>query len=253
MTDSLSAFDKIASSYRDHRPSYPEELFAHLARAVPDRGFAIDVGAGTGISTRQLAVALGMGWRIEGLEPGTGMRDHSGNDALENVLFRSGQAELLPYETSSVDLILVAQALQWFDRPRFYAEAQRVLKAGGVLAVIQNNRSWQHSDFLADYESLLETHNKGYDRNYRSFDICAELNANGFQECTRQESRWLRQMTPEGFVGMAFSSTKYDAVVKSLGREPSRQLILQLAGLHFPDGTVQVPYESELFLARNQK
>jgi SAM-dependent methyltransferase len=35
----------------------------------------------------------------------------------------------------SVDLVTVAQAVHWFDRPKFYAEAKRVLRPGGVVAV----------------------------------------------------------------------------------------------------------------------
>jgi hypothetical protein len=34
------------------------------------------------------------------------------------------------------------QAGQWFNRPVFYAEVDRVLAAGGVVALIQNNRPW---------------------------------------------------------------------------------------------------------------
>lgn len=37
-------------------------------------------------------------------------------------------------ETGTVDLITVAQALHWFDLPRFYDEASRVLVPGGVIA-----------------------------------------------------------------------------------------------------------------------
>ena len=40
---------------------------------------------------------------------------------------------------ATVDLIMVAQALHWFDLERFYAEARRVLKSDGVLAASAYN------------------------------------------------------------------------------------------------------------------
>jgi hypothetical protein len=44
-------------------------------------------------------------------------------------------AERVALADSSVSLVTVAQALHWFDRPRFHAEARRVLRPGGVVAV----------------------------------------------------------------------------------------------------------------------
>ena len=50
--------------------------------------------------------------------------------------FRVGQSEILPFEDNSVDLVTCCQAIHWFDIPKFYKEANRVLRPkGGVLAV----------------------------------------------------------------------------------------------------------------------
>ena len=35
-----------------------------------------------------------------------------------------------------MDLVLVCQAVHWFDVPRFYEEAKRVLTKGGALAIL---------------------------------------------------------------------------------------------------------------------
>jgi SAM-dependent methyltransferase len=55
-------------------------------------------------------------------------------EACARVEYRVAPAETSGLETNSVDLITVAQALHWFDLERFYAEARRVSKPGGVLA-----------------------------------------------------------------------------------------------------------------------
>jgi SAM-dependent methyltransferase len=57
----------------------------------------------------------------------------------ERVEYRVAPAENSRIEPATVDLIMVAQALHWFDLDRFYAEARRVLKSDGVLAASAYN------------------------------------------------------------------------------------------------------------------
>ena len=57
----------------------------------------------------------------------------------ERVEYRVAPAENSRIESGTVDLIMVAQALHWFDLDRFYAEARRVLKSDGVLAASAYN------------------------------------------------------------------------------------------------------------------
>jgi ubiquinone/menaquinone biosynthesis C-methylase UbiE len=57
----------------------------------------------------------------------------------ERVEYRLAPAENSGIESETVDLIMVAQALHWFDLDRFYAEARRVLKPDGVLAASAYN------------------------------------------------------------------------------------------------------------------
>ena len=53
----------------------------------------------------------------------------------EKITYSVAPAERTPLPDASVDLVTVAQALQWLDLPRFYAEVQRVARPGGVIAV----------------------------------------------------------------------------------------------------------------------
>lgn len=73
-------FDPLADAYKMYRPSYPEILLQELAAQVGEtsgedgrRSLAIDVGAGTGISTRQLALSLSPTWEVVGVDLGVGM------------------------------------------------------------------------------------------------------------------------------------------------------------------------------------
>ncbi len=123
-------FAPVAASYAGFRPTYPEPLFTWLAQVTPGQDLAWDCAAGSGQASRDLAryfvrvVATDASRaQIEAAEP------HSG------IEFRVAAAEASGLPDTSVDLITVAQALHWFDLDRFYAEARRVLKPSGVLAV----------------------------------------------------------------------------------------------------------------------
>jgi len=60
------------------------------------------------------------------------------------VTYHVEPAESVSLPDGSADLVLAAQSLHWFDRDRFYAEAKRVLRPGGVLAAIGYN--WMYVD-----------------------------------------------------------------------------------------------------------
>ena len=51
------------------------------------------------------------------------------------VEYRVAPAENSGINSGTVDLLMVAQALHWFDLDRFYVEARRVLKPNGAVAV----------------------------------------------------------------------------------------------------------------------
>ncbi len=214
-------------------------------RPVP--AVAADVGSGTGIATRQLAAALPH-WQIVGIEPGEGMRAQAGNDSRGTAIeFRVGSAEDVPMEEASAGLVVAAQALHWFDHARFYAEAQRVLAPGGLIGIIQNNRVWQRSPVFDAYEAFLEEHSPGYSRDYRCFDVIAELSAAGYAHVTRTACEWSWPMTHELFIQVVSSTTKMQAAVDNLGDAEATQRLRELLGHHHPSGSFEVPYISDLF------
>jgi ubiquinone/menaquinone biosynthesis C-methylase UbiE len=259
MPESGSEFDGLAVDYDRYRPDYPrglmEALREHLeAGCRVGTGIVVDAGAGTGISTRLLRQSLDTRFQIVGLEPSEDMRRQAieSTERDSDISYIQATAENMLFDDGTLDAVVVAQAVQWFDRPAFYREAKRVLLCGGTLAILQNNRNWRNSPFLDAYETFLEQSNPAYSRNYRAFDIQAELSAvSGLDVSPPLGVGWERPMTVDGFIGMARSSSRLQQVIQRLDEQHTLSAVGNLVR-QFADerGVVAVGYRSELYLAR---
>lgn len=123
-------FSGGAASYARFRPVYPPALFEWLAGLVPARDVAWDCATGNGQAAVGLAAHFG---RVIATDASERQIAHARPDP--RIEYRVALAEASGLPDRSVALVTVAQALHWLDRPRFYAEARRVLRPGGVLAV----------------------------------------------------------------------------------------------------------------------
>lgn len=122
-------FSKQAASYSRYRPEYPEALYERLMPLVPNRGRAWDCGAGTGQVARVLAKHFG-----EVLATDLSAAQIEQAQGPENVTFSVATAEQSGLAGNGVDLIVVGQAIHWFDFEAFWQECRRVAKPNAVLA-----------------------------------------------------------------------------------------------------------------------
>ena len=127
---SADHFSAVARGYARFRPSYPAGLFAALAAGAPGRRTAWDCATGTGQAALGLAAHFARVVATD-LSPPL-LRAASPHPRVRYVAAR---AEASPLADGWADVVTVAQALHWFDLPRFYDEARRVLAPDGVLAV----------------------------------------------------------------------------------------------------------------------
>lgn len=137
-------FSPVAGSYAVARPGYPAELFAWLGSVVPARGLAWDTATGSG----QAAVGLAEHFeRVIASDVSAAQVVHA--KRVPRVAYCVSRAETAPLPAHSVDLVVAAAALHWFDLPRFYDEARRVLRPGGVLAAWTYHAAHVESPFDA--------------------------------------------------------------------------------------------------------
>jgi len=123
-------FASVSKHYAEGRPTYPPELFAWMADQCGDHVLAWDCGAGSGQASIGLAEYFG---HVVATDASESQISQSISHPV--VEYRVAPAEKSALADVSVDLVVVAQALHWFDRDRFFAEAERVLKPGGLLGV----------------------------------------------------------------------------------------------------------------------
>ncbi len=123
-------FSSVAGLYAAARPTYPAALFAYLAELVPQRERAWDCGTGSGQAARGLAAHFR---EVIATDASPAQLAEAVPDP--RIAYRVAPAEKSGLEAGSVDLLTVAQALHWFDLPAFYAEARRVVRPGGAVAI----------------------------------------------------------------------------------------------------------------------
>jgi SAM-dependent methyltransferase len=155
-SNATSRFSGRVENYIRYRPGYPPGVLKALQTecGLTSGHVIADIASGTGIWTRLL---LENGNPVFGVEPNPEMREAGERLLAEFPEFTSiaGTAEATTLADQSVDFVTAAQAAHWFDRARSRREFARILKPGGWLVLLWNERLTDSTPFLRDYENLL--------------------------------------------------------------------------------------------------
>jgi len=124
-----------ARLYAQFRPEPPKSLINRVIQFVKagaplDR--AVDVGCGSGQNTRLLAQHFSSVVATD-ISPAQ-ISEARANNTSDRIDYRESTGEVIPVDDSSIHLVTACQCCHFFDLPRFFAEADRVLAPGGVLA-----------------------------------------------------------------------------------------------------------------------
>lgn len=154
--DSTQRFSDRVANYVLYRPSYPPELVEICRReaALGQGSVFADIGSGTGLSS---GLFLDAGYVVMGVEPNVEMRAAAEEKFAGHPHFHSveGKAEATSLAAKSVDMVLAAQAFHWFDPAKARAEFERILRPGGKIVLVWNERLREATPFLRAYEDLL--------------------------------------------------------------------------------------------------
>ena len=131
------AFGSVADAYDRGRPGYPAEAAAWLVGDEPIT--VLEIGAGTGKLTEALIAA---GHDVHATDPDDAMLARL-RERLPDVPTSVAAAEKLPAADASYDVVVAGQAFHWFDHEVALPEIARVLRPGGQLALVWNQRDEQ--------------------------------------------------------------------------------------------------------------
>lgn len=196
-------FSGRESDYRKYRPSYPPEAIDAILEGLGEPGGLViaDVGAGTGISSRLLA---DRGARVMAVEPNAAMRGAAEPHA--RVEWKDGRAEAMGLADESVDVVVCAQAFHWFEPVAALAEFARVLRPGGRVALVWNDKDLSHPA-TREYSGLVRTAAasdsamEDHTRPEPLFESSLFGNARGVG------ARYEQRLDAEGLVGRAMSAS----------------------------------------------
>ena len=251
MGDSTQRFSDRVETYVRYRPSYPAALIAGLAQraGLTPRSVVADVGSGTGIFTGLLLPLVG---RVHAVEPNAAMRAAAEVQfgSLPGFVSVAAPAEATTLADASVDLITVAQAFHWFDARACRREFARILRPGGRVALIWNERQTDGTPFLADYEQLLRTRARDDDQvKHSRVDepvIREFFQPVGFETLAAPNDQ---DFDLPGLIGRALSSS----YVPNAGQPGHAEFLAELTSIfhrHARDGHVTLGHVTRLYLGR---
>ena len=149
-------FTGKAEVYSKYRPSYPNEFIDYLLseNRLNEDSVLVDIGAGTGILTKQL---LEKGLSVKAVEPNGDMRIIAEQSLNQNNRFTSinATAEHTSLNDNSVDLVIAAQAFHWFNKEKFKKECIRILKQDAKVSLVWNSRD-SSNQLIIDNEQICK-------------------------------------------------------------------------------------------------
>jgi ubiquinone/menaquinone biosynthesis C-methylase UbiE len=238
-------FCQRAENYAKYRPTYPTDAIAKILHGFddPSQITVVDIGAGTGIASCQLA---DQGVRVIAIEPNNDMRASAIPYPL--VEYRNGMAEQTALPDASVDLVTCFQAFHWLDSQPALLEFRRILKPTGRLAIVWNN--WLPNDlFFAEFRQILRQFtsrppiNGKHQKAAKVLMFCPQ-----FRKVHHSQFHHQQQLDLPSLVGYACSKS-----FAPIEGPIQQQLTTALEDLHSrwadDSGLIKLNYQTDVFLA----
>jgi ubiquinone/menaquinone biosynthesis C-methylase UbiE len=218
-------FSGVAANYAEFRPHYPRELFAWVASQVTSPELVWDCATGNG----QAAVLL-KEFFSKVIATDASATQLASARQIEGVTYVVASAERSCLPSGSIDCVTVAQAAHWFELPKFFAEAQRVMRPGGLLVLCcYGTFSFGHpqvDDLLGRFYSDIvgpywPPERKFIEEGYRTIEF-------PLQEIRAQVFQMQATFTLERLLGYLRTWSATQRFIKAKGSDPVVELEKQL-------------------------
>ena len=215
-THQALSFGSEASAYERGRPSYPPEAIDWLLPT--DARTVLDLGAGTGKLTARL---VERGLDVIAVDPIAEMLEVLSTSLPETPALL-GTAEEIPLADNSVDAVLVGQAWHWVDPERAIPEVARVLRPGGRLGLVWNNRD-ERLGWVRDLGRII-----GHEVD--PFTYAVQL-PEPFTGSERHLVEWTNYITPQAVIDLV-ASRSYCITSPTEVRDRTLERVRELLNTH---------------------
>jgi len=248
--DSVSRFNNRVENYIKFRPGYPPEIIDFLKKEIglKPSDLVADMGSGTGILSE---LFLKNGNEVFGVEPNGEMRYAAKTLLKEYDNFHSvnSKAEDTSLKENSIDLITAGQSYHWFNNEKTRKEFKRILKSDRFAVLIWNNRNDNSSEFMKDYDQLLNNLESDYKEVKHE-----NLNNNDFQRFFRTKSCSVKSydnfqsFDNKSLVGRLLSAsyvpTEGEAYTKMINE------VKKIFDKHNENGRIKIEYKTKIYYGK---
>jgi SAM-dependent methyltransferase len=151
-------FGRHSEDYAAYRPGLPASFYQRINAITPiGECRSLDLATGPGTIALELG-ALGssvVGTDISAEQIAMAKRVAKERRLEDKVQFRIARAENTDLDANSFDLVTAGQCWHWFDSDAAMAEIQRVLRPGGVLAIVSYSYLTEHTPVARETEDLI--------------------------------------------------------------------------------------------------
>jgi SAM-dependent methyltransferase len=241
-------FGEVAENYDAVRPAYPDELFdvvmayGGLRAGEP----ALEIGAGTGRATKPFTER---GLRVHALEPSPGMAK-----ILRRKGFDPDVRTFEEYEgTNDFALAFAAQAWHWVHSDDRYEKLARVVRPGGMIALMWNTQRPHPEPIKTDndavYARLWPDPDADWKPVWKQGDTRAEIEASGaFVDIETPVVTWDAEYRADDWIRMLQTASDHRMLPDDVRRELHEGVH---AAIMKHGGVLPVTYDTELYLARS--
>jgi len=251
--DAKQRFSNRVADYVRYRPGYPPAVLDHLRAecGLCANHVIADIGSGTGLLSK---LFLEKGNRVFGVEPNSEMR-RAGEEFLRSFrefISVAGSAEATTLGDATIDFVTAAQAFHWFEPKSARREFARILRPGGWVVILWNDRRMEEAQLTREYEGLLERFGIDYKRVKDSYpenaDIRSFFDAGVFSGCDLPNHQILDW---EGFRGRLRSSS-FAPRDGHPNYAPMMAELERIFRAHQHHGSVRMEYFTRIYLGRLQ-
>jgi ubiquinone/menaquinone biosynthesis C-methylase UbiE len=219
--ETQTRFNNYVELYDKYRLSYNTDVINKIIEFITSHGNGIetiaDIGAGTGILTRQL---LKYNFKTFSLEPNDLMRDKSiKKDTKSKITHINGTSIKTTLKTSSIDVIFVGTAIHWFEPKKTLKEFKRILKKNGFLVILSMGEKGEAAGDVYNLNNKFKTNSSKILTRYKKGMVNY---SNEFNTIIRRKPK---NYTLDQFIGLQLSMstapTKDDDVYETYIKELS--------------------------------